>query len=189
MKFLATKFASPSRTRIAQLRRQLQTVQQGSKSCAKYVNFAKLLAHQLSTVGKAIDDDELITYILDGLNPSFNPFVVSLSLATRDSSLTVEDFNTELQSIEQLIENQHQSIGTDTSVALLSHKPSSHSFPRKLALFHSPILPAASMHQPRLLHGPLYHDNSPPEIPPISNPLPLSGILPAKYVVRRVTMH
>jgi transposase InsO family protein len=130
-KFLATKFASPSRTRIAQLRRQLQTLQQGSKSCAEYVNFAKLLAHQLSTVGKAIDDDELITYILGGLNPSFNPFVVSLSLGTRDSSLTVEDFNTELQSIEQLIENQQQSIGTDTSVALLSHKPSSHSFPRK----------------------------------------------------------
>jgi len=130
-KFLATKFASPSCTRIAQLRRQLQTLQQGSKSCAEYVNFAKLLAHQLSTVDKAIDDDELITYILGGLNPSFNPFMVSLSLATRDSSFTVEDFNTELQSIEQLIENQHQSIGTDSSVALLSHKPSSHSFPRK----------------------------------------------------------
>jgi hypothetical protein len=77
-KFLATKFASPSRTRIAQLRRQLQTLQQGSKSCAEYVNFAKLLAHQLATVGKAIDEDELITYILGGLHPSFNPFVVSL---------------------------------------------------------------------------------------------------------------
>jgi hypothetical protein len=178
-KFLATKFASPSRTRIAQLHRQLQTLQQGSKSCAEYVNFAKLLAHQLSTVGKAIDDDELITYILGGLNPSFNPFVVSLSLATRDSSLTVEDFNTELQSIEQLIENQHQSIGTDTSVALLSHKPSSHSFPRK------PRPPprtntARRFPASRLFHGPLHHDNSPPEIPPISNPLPLSGILPAK---------
>jgi transposase InsO family protein len=130
-KFLATKFASPSRTRIAQLRRQLQTLQQGSKSCAEYVNFAKLLAHQLATVGKAIDDDELITYILGGLHPSFNPFVVSLSLATRDSSLTVEDFLTELLSIEQLIENQHQSIGSDSSVALLSHKSASTSAPRK----------------------------------------------------------
>jgi len=44
-KYLATKFASPSRTRIAQLRRQLQTLHQGSKSCAEYVNLAKLLAH------------------------------------------------------------------------------------------------------------------------------------------------
>jgi hypothetical protein len=130
-KFLATKFASPFYTRITQRRSQLQTLQQGSKSYAEYLNFAKHLAHHLATVGKAIDDDELITYILAGLNPFFNPFVVSLSLATRDSSLTVEDFHTELLSIEQLIEKQHQSVGHDSSVALLSHKSSSHSFPRK----------------------------------------------------------
>jgi hypothetical protein len=41
-KFLASKFASHSRTRIAHLRRQLQTLQQGSKSCAEFVNFAEL---------------------------------------------------------------------------------------------------------------------------------------------------
>jgi transposase InsO family protein len=130
-KFLATKFASPSRTRIAQLRRQLQTLQQGSKSCTEYVTSAQLLAHQLATVGKAVDDDELITYIIGGLNSSFNPFVVSLSLATRDSALTFEDFHTELLSVEQLIENQHHSVGPDTSVALLSHKPGPTSSHRK----------------------------------------------------------
>jgi hypothetical protein len=101
------------------------------KSCVEYVNFAKLLSHQLATVGKAIEDDELITYILGGLNPAFNPFVISLSLATHDSSLTVEDFTTELLSIEQLIENQQSSVGTDSFVAMLSHKPSFNSSSRK----------------------------------------------------------
>jgi hypothetical protein len=157
-KFLATKFASPSRTRIVQLRRQLQTLKQGSKSCAEYVNFAKLLTHQLATVGKAIDDDELITYILVGLNPSFNPFVVSLSLATRDFSLMVEDFNTELLSIEQLIENQHSSVGLNSSVALLSHKPSFNSFPRKNRLPPRTITTRrfpASSHTPPWVPAPL----------------------------------
>jgi hypothetical protein len=111
---LATKFVSPSHTRIAQLQRQLQTLQQGSISCAEFVNFAKLLAHQLAMVGKAVEDDELITYILGGLNSSFNPFVVS-------PSLTFEDFHIKLLSFKQLIENQNNSVALDTKVALLSH--------------------------------------------------------------------
>lgn len=171
-KFLATKSTLPSCTRIAQLCLQLQTLQQGSKSCVEYVNFAKLLAHQLATVGKAIEDDELITYILGGLNPAFNPFVVSLSLATRDSSLTVEDFTTELLSIEQLIENQQSSVGTDSSVALLSHKPSfNSSYRHSTSLLPDPLLHASNT----LL------DHNPTNLLPL-----LQNTLPTKFVTKLV---
>lgn len=75
--FLSTKFASQSRTRINQLMRQLQTLHQGNKSCTEFINAAKHLSHQLAAAGRAISDEDLITYVLGGLHPSFNPFVPS----------------------------------------------------------------------------------------------------------------
>jgi hypothetical protein len=48
---------------------QLQSLQQGSKSCTKYLRSAKSYADQLAAVGKPIDDEDLLTSIMSGLNP------------------------------------------------------------------------------------------------------------------------
>jgi hypothetical protein len=39
---LATRFASQNRSNISQLKRQLQNLHQGSKSCADYIQTAKV---------------------------------------------------------------------------------------------------------------------------------------------------
>ncbi|KAJ0084998.1 hypothetical protein Patl1_30349 [Pistacia atlantica] len=77
---LANKFASPSRSRINHLKRLLQTLNQGSMKCAAYLDSAKQIAAQLGAIGKTIDDDDLIAYIVSGLTHSYHPFVTSLPL-------------------------------------------------------------------------------------------------------------
>ena len=66
---LATRYGSQSKSRIAHLKRQLQTLRQESRSCSEYLQLAKSWADQLAAANKPVDDDDLISYIVSGLNP------------------------------------------------------------------------------------------------------------------------
>ncbi|KAA8519478.1 hypothetical protein F0562_013734 [Nyssa sinensis] len=61
---LASRFASQSKSRVAHLKRQLQTLRQGTQSCSQFLQTAKSLADQLAIVGKPVDDDDLISYLI-----------------------------------------------------------------------------------------------------------------------------
>jgi hypothetical protein len=101
---LAKRFTPTSRTRITNLRRQLQTISQGSKSCTDYLLIAKNLADQLAAIGKGVDDEDLISYVIGGLKPSYHTFVTTFSYGNRDAVISFEDFQTELLNYEQLFE-------------------------------------------------------------------------------------
>lgn len=79
---LANCFTSQSHPRIAHLNKQLQSLTQGSMTCSEYLQIAKSLADQLTAIGKPLLEDDLIYFILNGLNPSFNTFIASFSLVT-----------------------------------------------------------------------------------------------------------
>ncbi|KAJ8644248.1 hypothetical protein MRB53_005996 [Persea americana] len=120
---LASQFASQSRSHINQFKRQLQNLKQGSQTCSEYIQQAKLLADNLETVGKPVDDDDLISYVTSGLNPAYNPFNASVSLASRDNPISFDDFQAELLSYELMLDNQNQSlISKHGSSALYSSK-------------------------------------------------------------------
>jgi hypothetical protein len=120
---LATKFANDSRSRIANLKRQLLSLHQGSLTCSEYIQSAKLYSDQLAAVGKPIPDEDLISFLLNGLNPTFNTFVTTVSLLTRERQLTLDDFQEELINHEMLL-NQQQALSADTSTfALFTQKP------------------------------------------------------------------
>jgi hypothetical protein len=59
-------------------------------------------------VGKPVDDDDLISYIMSGLNPSYISFISSFNLLTRQSTVSFEDFQAELLNHEILLGNQQQ---------------------------------------------------------------------------------
>jgi len=85
----------------------------------------------LAAAGKPIPDEDLITYLTNGLNPSFNGFITSFSIMTRDKTLSLEDFQDELLNHETLL-NHQQTKAVDTSTyALLSHKPNPRHFSPK----------------------------------------------------------
>jgi len=105
---LATKYASQSKSRISHLKRQLQNLQQGNKTCTEYLNMAKQWADKLSAAGKPVEDDDLISYVISGLNPLYNTFVTVHSFTTQDREMSFADFQTELLNHEMLLDSQQQ---------------------------------------------------------------------------------
>jgi hypothetical protein len=57
----------------------------------------KGLADEMASAGKKLDDDGLISYILNGLDASYNPFVSSM--AVKDN-LTLSDLYAQLLAYE-----------------------------------------------------------------------------------------
>jgi hypothetical protein len=88
-------------------------------TCSEYIQSAKLYSDQLAAVGKPIPDEDLISFLLNGLNPTFNSFVTTVSLLTRERQLTLDDFQEELINHEMLL-NQQQALFADTSTFALS---------------------------------------------------------------------
>jgi hypothetical protein len=129
-KSLAERFASQSRSHISQLKRQLQSLQQGSQSCSEYLNSAKQLADQLSSVGKPVEDDDLISFVINGLNPMYNSFIAAFSFHVHDRTMTFANFQAELLSHEVLLQSQeHHTVTPETgSFALYTNRQGSSHF-------------------------------------------------------------
>ena len=72
-------FSSRSRARILQIRTQLATAMKGSKSATEYFQFIKKLTDELAVAGQPLSHDDIITYILAGLNHEYDSFVASIS--------------------------------------------------------------------------------------------------------------
>jgi hypothetical protein len=101
---LQTRFLATSRSRIALLKRQLQTIVQGNRSCSTFLEDAKQLADHLATAGQPVDDQAFITFLLGGLRATYTPFITSYNFACRDKELSLDDFQSELLSFETLVE-------------------------------------------------------------------------------------
>ena len=88
---------------------------QGTKSCTKYLENAKNLTDQLATAGKPIDDQDLFSFLFDGLLSSYTPFVISFKFASREIDFTFEDFQAELLGYENLLYVNHSVHSVDSS--------------------------------------------------------------------------
>jgi hypothetical protein len=61
---LERMFTSTSRARAMQIRMELATIQKKDLSIAEYFRKVKRLGDTLAAIGKKLEDDELITYML-----------------------------------------------------------------------------------------------------------------------------
>lgn len=82
-------YASQNRARVVNTRLALATAQKGSQSITEYVGKMRTLGDEMAATGKLIDNDELLMYILTGLDMEFNPVVTSL--LSRKESVTVSE--------------------------------------------------------------------------------------------------
>jgi hypothetical protein len=78
-------FASQSRARIVHLRYKLSSTRKGESTCAAYYAQMKGFADEMAAAGKRLDDEEVICYILAGLDQEFNPFVEAFVVTPRVS--------------------------------------------------------------------------------------------------------
>nr|TKS09263.1 hypothetical protein D5086_0000093900 [Populus alba] len=121
---LGARFAAPSTSRISLIKRKLQSLQQGSLPCQKFLDEVKTLANELSAVGKPIDDSDLILSVLNGLNSSFHSFVTTYMLLSKEKSMSFSDFHAELLNHDLMQQFHSQSLHHEAgSYALYSHKP------------------------------------------------------------------
>jgi hypothetical protein len=100
---LTNRFISHSRSRVSHLKRLLQSLNQGSKSCSEFLTSSKRWANQLAAIGKPTNDKDLINSIISGLKLIFNSFVTSISIATRDNHLSFLEFRDKLLNHDMLL--------------------------------------------------------------------------------------
>ncbi|KAF9664573.1 hypothetical protein SADUNF_Sadunf16G0032600 [Salix dunnii] len=122
---LQARFSSTSRSRVTFLKRQLQTISQGNRNCLSYIEEAKLFSDQLSAAGKLVYKQDLISYLLSGLQPQFMPFVTAFTFATRDKELSLDEFQTEILNFETLMEASNSTVTTETNLAFAAIYPKS----------------------------------------------------------------
>jgi len=119
---LANKFASQSNSRISHIKHQLQGLRQGSITCFEFLQTAKRWADQLAAIGKPMEDDNLIHFLISGLNPTFFTFITTLSLMNRGDSLRFDVFQHELLNHEMLLNQQHVVTLDNSNFNLFSNK-------------------------------------------------------------------
>jgi hypothetical protein len=121
---LAAIYASESKSRVSHLKRQLQSLQQGRKTCIEYLKLAKELADELAAVRKPVEHDDLISFVVSGLNSLFNTFVTVHSFTARNTEMSFANFQSELLNHEMLLENQqHKTVTLETGIfALYTNK-------------------------------------------------------------------
>jgi glutathionylspermidine synthase len=78
-KHIESAFASQSRARVINTRMTLATTQKGSLTVAEYISKMKLLADDMASAGKKLDDEDFISYILARLDAQYNSVVSSIT--------------------------------------------------------------------------------------------------------------
>lgn len=83
----------------------LATTQKGTASVAEYFGCMKSLADKMASAGKKMDDEELASYILVGLDIEFNHVVASVAM--RVKPLSLGELYTQLIGFEQCMNLLH----------------------------------------------------------------------------------
>lgn len=75
---LGTMYSVQSHARTTNLRMQLSMLKKGNMSIAAYYAKMKAYADELATIRKPIEDDEMVSFIVLGLDFDYNPIVSSV---------------------------------------------------------------------------------------------------------------
>lgn len=94
--------ASQSRAHIISTRMALATTTKGSSSVSEYFTKMKSLADEMASAGRKLEDEELVSYILTGLDLEFDSVVSAV--AARVELITVNELYAQLVSFEQRVE-------------------------------------------------------------------------------------
>jgi len=91
-------FCAQSRARVIAARMALATSSKGSSTIGEYFSTMKGLVDEMASAGHRLEDEELICYILTGLNMEYNPVVSAV--AARVEPISVGELYTQLVTFE-----------------------------------------------------------------------------------------
>ncbi|KAL5731456.1 hypothetical protein ACHQM5_004181 [Ranunculus cassubicifolius] len=81
-------YCNQSGVNVMQLKQQLQVQKKGSLSMTDYLLKIKGITDQLASVGKVLDEDDVILHVLRGLGPEYGAFVTSITTRSTPISFT-----------------------------------------------------------------------------------------------------
>jgi hypothetical protein len=81
-------FASQTRTRTVNIRLAMGNTRKGDISVAEYFGKMKTLADEMKAAGRPLDDEELVEYIITGLDEEYTPLVSTLCARAEPISIS-----------------------------------------------------------------------------------------------------
>ncbi|KAK1605844.1 hypothetical protein QYE76_029517 [Lolium multiflorum] len=102
-------FSSQSKARVVQLRTQLNGTRKENKTATVYFNQIKTLADEMAAARKPLDTDDIVSYVLAGLqDEAYNGFVAAITaLIKADKFISLSDLYAQLLSYEARLEDQN----------------------------------------------------------------------------------
>jgi hypothetical protein len=97
--YITSSLESQSRARVINVCMALSMTKKGDMTISKYVAKMKALADEMASTGKRLDDEDLVSYILVGLDPNFDLIISDVS--ARVEPISVADLYRQLLSHEQ----------------------------------------------------------------------------------------
>ena len=143
---IESSYASQSKAKIMQYKLQLQTIKRHNLPMNDYLNKVKSCCDILSSAGCHVSPEDHILYLLAGLDPEYDPVMVTIT--SRTESWSVPDVTALLLSFESRLETARlSSFNTDGSQPLANFVhagsgPPSRSCPRSCSSCSSSRLPS-----------------------------------------------
>ncbi|WVZ57882.1 hypothetical protein U9M48_008217 [Paspalum notatum var. saurae] len=97
-KAIQDMFASKSRAKVTNLRFALTNTKKGTMTMAQYFSKMKGFADELASTGKVLEDEEIVSYILNGLDSEYTPLVSSVM--SRTDPISVNELYAQALSFE-----------------------------------------------------------------------------------------
>jgi hypothetical protein len=101
---MSKSFASQSRSPIRHLHNQLVATRKGDLSMAVYFSTMHGYADEMAAAGKPLDDDDVVSYILNGLDADYNLLVEHVNGMT--GPITPETLYLRMLDIEDTVQAQ-----------------------------------------------------------------------------------
>jgi hypothetical protein len=110
---LENMFNSKARARSLAIHLQLHTLKKGSMSITEYFQKFTKLVDTLAAISKPLDEDDITSFLLGGLNSDYDSFVTSVT--TRVDPISIDDLYSHLLAHEARLE--HNNTSPDLSVS------------------------------------------------------------------------
>jgi hypothetical protein len=105
-------FATKSRAQKINVRLALTTTRKGDMSISEYIAKMKALGDEISAAGKPIEKDELVPYIINGLDEEYEA-VISANVA-KNESVSVAEVHSQLLGFENRNNLRHATANSAT---------------------------------------------------------------------------
>jgi hypothetical protein len=99
-------FASTSKARLHELKRQIQIASKSVSTCSEYLLRLCRVADELAFIGAPLPEYELVSTTINGLGVEYNSIVAVVSIARCGGSFTFSDLRGLLLGHEALLQSQ-----------------------------------------------------------------------------------